>query len=157
LTFLQPIVLCTNHHIVSTTGDALVYVFCHGAYEGFSFVMIFYVFFLHQTLDSPIKRACQNSFMIMFPRFGLVSSGNFNTNYNIFSNVEIFYLFIYSKKNILWRRNKESFRVFFNNNNSFLIQNLQKKIKLTLKCWTCQGTRIFWQEGKECFNKYKLN
>jgi hypothetical protein len=55
LTFLQPIVLCTNHHIVSTTGDALIYVFCHGAYEGFSFVMIFYVFFLHQTLDSPIR------------------------------------------------------------------------------------------------------
>jgi hypothetical protein len=33
--------------------------------------------------------------VIMFPRSGLVSSGNFNTNYNIFSNVEIIYLFIY--------------------------------------------------------------
>ncbi len=78
----------------------------------------FYVFFfLHQTLDSPIRELARIPLWLCSQDlvwFHLATS----TPIIIFLVMLKFsiYLFIYSKKNVLWRRNKESFRFFLKNN-----------------------------------------
>jgi hypothetical protein len=50
--------------------------------------------------------------------------------------------FVKEKQNSLFRKKNWIFFIVFS------CKIFKIKIKLTLKCWTCQGTRIFWKEGK---------